>query len=308
MKPNLSIVIISFNTKELLRNCINSVYETTKNLNYEIIVVDNASTDGSPEMIETDFRDTTIIKNTENLGFAKANNQAMRIAKGEYFLLLNSDTIAKEGAIEALVNFMEKQEKAASVGPKVLNVDGTLQSKGFYFPSLSESLILLFRVYKFFPKKIRSYLFPKIFRDENTIRKVDWVSGCCILIQKDIVYKIGLLDEVLFFYGEEIEWCYRAKKAGYSVYYFPKAEIIHYGGASKIDSSVQRLIDTKRALYEKCFGKSKGILITVMQILTFIISLMKAYIVGTVMEEKNALITNIRSRYVLLKKLISKNA
>lgn len=308
MNVKVSIIIVSFNTKELLRNCILSIHKTTKSIGYEVIVVDNASTDGSPEMIETDFRDITIIKNTENLGFAKANNQAMRIAKGEYFLLLNSDTIVKEGAIEALVNFMEKQEKAAAVGPKVLNVDGTLQSKGFYFPSLSESLILLFRVYKFFPKKIRSYLFPKIFRDENTISKVDWVIGCCILIQKDIVYKIGLLDEALFFYGEEVEWCYRAKKTGYSIYYFPKAEIIHYGGASKIDSSVQRLINNQKALYEKCFGKSRGILITVMQILTFIISLMKAYMVGTVVEEKNALITKIRFQYVLLKKLISKNA
>jgi GT2 family glycosyltransferase len=308
MTIDLSIIIVSYNTKKILKDCINAVIETTMNKEYEIIVVDNASTDGSVEMIETDFADITIIKNTENLGFAKANNQAMRTAKGDFFLMLNSDTIVKEGAIEALVNFMEKQEGSAAVGPKVLNVDGTIQSKGSYFPSLSESLILFLRIHKFFTKKIKSCLFPKIFGDENTINKVDWVSGCCILIRRDIAYEIGLLDEAFFFYGEEIEWCFRAKQAGYSVYYFPRAEIIHYGGASKIDSSLQRLNDTRRALYKKCFGKSRGILITVMKILTFIVSLIKAFIVGTAAEEKHALITTIRFHYILLKKVISRNA
>lgn len=137
MTIDLSIIIVSFNTKKILKDCINAVIETTMNKDYEIIVVDNASADGSVEMIEMDFTDITIIKNTENLGFAKANNQAMRIARGDFFLLLNSDAIVKEGAIEALVDFMGKQEGTAAVGPKVLNVDGTIQSKGSYFPSLS---------------------------------------------------------------------------------------------------------------------------------------------------------------------------
>lgn len=308
MVPKVSIIILNWNTKEFLRRCLKSVYEKVRDISFEIIVVDNASTDGSNKMIRSDFRDVTVVQNTKNLGFAKGNNQAMRIARGEYFLLLNSDTIVNEGAIEALVDFMENHSGTAAVGPKVLNADGTIQSKGSYFPSISESLILFLRIHKLFPQKARSYLFPKIFWDGNIINKVDWVTGCCILIRRDVAYEIGLLDETFFFYGEEIEWCYRAKKAGYSVYYFPKAEIIHCGGASKIDNPVQRLIEVRRALYKRCFGRSKGVLIILTQILTVIVSLVKAFMIGAAAEEKHALMTTIRFHCILLKKMICKNA
>lgn len=299
----LSIIIISFNTKELLRDCLLSIYKSLTIRFFEIIIVDNASTDGSSEMIETDFKEVKIIKNIENKGFAKANNQALQIAKGKYFLLLNSDTILKGGAIETIVGFMENHEEVAAVGPKVLNIDGTLQSKGRYFPSIYEAFLLCFRIYKFFPSVIRKNMFPKIFRDDNTICKVDWVSGCCILLRKDVVDKIGLLDESFFFYGEEVEWCYRAKKADYNTYYLPNAEIFHYGGASKIDRPLQRYIDTQKALYEKCFGKSKGILITILHILTITLSIIKIIITDDILNEKNVLKSKIKLHSILLKKL-----
>lgn len=304
----LSIIIVSFNTKDLLKDCIHSLHKATNNTDYEIIIVDNASTDGSPEMIETDFKEVNIIRNSENAGFAKANNQALKIAKGKYFLLLNSDTVVKEGTIETMVSFMEDHEGTAAVGPKVLNADGTIQSIGRYFPSLYGSFILFFRIHKLFPQKIRNNMFPKIFRDETKIFKVDWVSGCCILLRRDVVDNAGLLDESFFFYGEEVEWCYRAKKAGYNIHYLPNAEIIHYGGASGIDRPVQRLLDTQKALYEKCFGRSKGILIAIFHILTIALSIIKINVTGDILNEKNVLKSEMKFHSILLKKFFYLNA
>ncbi len=198
---SVSIIIVSFNTKDLLKSCIDSIYETSNDINHEFIIVDNASTDGSPEMIKKEFRDITLIRNTENIGFARANNQALRIARGEYFLLLNSDTIVKKDAIKVLVNFMSTHERAAAVGPKVLNIDGTVQSKGFSFPSIAGTLLILFRVNRILPESIRNRLFGKYFWNEHDAREVDWISGCCLLIRKSAMCRIGLLEEDFFFLG-----------------------------------------------------------------------------------------------------------
>lgn len=217
---DVSVIILSYNTSSLLRNCLRSVINNTFGIDYEITVVDNASTDGSVEMIESEFKEIKLIKNTENQGFSKANNQAIKIARGKYILLLNSDTLTQKNIIESMVKFIEAHEDAAAIGPKVLNADGTLQNMGVHFPTIHGELLLLFRIYKFFPWRTRNRLFHKYFRDENTISQVDWISGCCLLIRRKALEEIGLLSEEFFFYGEEIEWCYRAQRLGYRIYYW----------------------------------------------------------------------------------------
>lgn len=133
---DLSIIIVSFNTRELLDRCLCSIYLSHSKIPYEIFVVDNSSSDGSNEMVKAKYPQVKLILNSENVGFARANNEVMKIAKGKYYLLLNSDTIVEEGTIDTLVNFIERYPKAAAVGPKILNYDGSLQSKGYYFPSI----------------------------------------------------------------------------------------------------------------------------------------------------------------------------
>lgn len=275
---DLSIIIISFNTKDLLKTCIKSIYETTKNLNYEIIVVDNASSDGSPEAIEKAFNGVTVIKNNENLGFAKANNQAIKVARGKYLLLLNSDTILKEGTIENMVQFIDKHPNAAAVGPKVLNVDGTLQFKGFSFPSITSSLLILFGAERIFSKRLLYKLFTKFYWDDNSIVRVDFMPGCCLLIRKDIIDKIGFLPEEYFMYFEEAEWCYIARKNGYEVWYLPTSEIIHIGSASSNTKKEKLLLKSMILFYKRNIGIIKGISIILMLLLATVIAFFRVLV------------------------------
>jgi len=262
----VSIVIVSFNTRELLKNCIQSVLDTTHNLSYEIIVVDNASSDGSVEGLEKEFNEITIIRNSNNLGYAKANNQAIKLARGKYILLLNSDTIMKEGTIEKLVSFIEKNPQTAAVGPKVLNPDGTLQNKGFFFPSVMFSLIVLFGINRLFSEKLKRRLFPKFYWSENDTREVDYVEGSCLLLSREIADKIGLLPEVFFMYFEEAEWCYLAKKNKYEIWYLPAAEIIHMHSSSPLVDKEEVFWKSLAEFYKRNIGISKGIVISMLSL------------------------------------------
>lgn len=266
---DLSVIIISFNTKELLQQCIESVRSTKINALYEIIVVDNASTDGSAEMVERKYRDILLIRNSENVLFSKANNQAMALARGKYLLLLNSDAIVRGGAIELLMKFMAMNKKAAAVGPKVLNIDGTLQSKGFPLLSIRATILRHLGLNKnIIPKRIKQKIFSKYFWYEDDIVNVGWVAGCCILMRRDIIEKIGGLCEELPFYGEEIEWCYRATGAGYEVWYVPTAEILHIGGASTKESLDDNCrLQNYKLLFKKTIGVNKGIVLSVATII-----------------------------------------
>jgi GT2 family glycosyltransferase len=264
--PDLSIIIISYNTKELLKNCIKSIYQTVRNRSYEIIVVDNASSDGSPDLIEREFKDITVIRNRENVGFARANNQAIKLAKGGYLLLLNSDTILREGTVGTLLDFIAKNPDAAAVGPKVLNPDEALQNKGFLFPSVVFSLLVLSGINKFLDEKLKCRIFPRFYWDENDVKNVDYLQGSCFLIKKETVDIIGLLPEVYFMYYEEAEWCYRAKKHGYKIWYVPTARIIHVHAASPLDGRGEIFENSRLLFYRRNIGTVKGAVIAALMI------------------------------------------
>jgi GT2 family glycosyltransferase len=299
----VSIIIVSFNTKELLRQCIASIYERTHNLSYEMIVVDNASCDGSVEAIEKEFNNITLIRNSNNLGYAKANNQAILLARGKYILLLNSDTIVKEGTIEKLVSFIDRNPQAAAVGPKVLNPDGTLQNKGFFFPSVMFSLIVLFGINRFFPEKLKCRLFPKFYWSENDTREVDYVEGSCFLLSREIADKIGLLPEVFFMYFEEAEWCYLARKKKYKIWYVPTAEIIHLHASSPLHNREEVFGKSMAEFYRRNIGISKGIVISSLSLAASVIDLS-----GCVLFERNSKKTEtiraqIKRQIILLRRL-----
>ena len=228
----LSIVIVSYNTRDILRNCLKSVYAHLLDSAFEVIVVDNASTDGSVAMVESEFPGVILLKNSENKGFAAANNQGFKVAAGEYWLLLNSDTVILEDVLQKSLDYMRKRPLVGMLGCRVLNPDRSLQETCFMWPSLLNIFIQSTGLGRVFPEST-------FFRRErlhgwsrNSEREVDAITGCYLLLRAAVAEKIGYLDESFFFYGEETDWCRRCRDAGYKVMFTPVGEIIHIGGAS----------------------------------------------------------------------------
>jgi hypothetical protein len=232
LKIDVSIVIVNWNTRDILADCLRSVYEQASELSFEIIVVDNASSDGSQEMVTSQFGEVTLIKNTENAGFASANNQGMRIAAGRYVLLLNSDTVVLDGAIEKVVAFADNVPDAAVVGCRVLNPDKTLQPTCFMYPSLLNMVLSCSYLYKLMPQSKFFGRERMTWWDREDSRQVDVVTGCFMLIRKIAIDRVGMMDERFLMYAEETDYCYRFKNSGWGIYFTPSSEIIHLGGQS----------------------------------------------------------------------------
>jgi GT2 family glycosyltransferase len=228
---DLSVCIVTYQAREWLRRCLDSLYENTNNKNLEIIVVDNGSSDGVGEMLVRDYPAVLNIRNKSNAGFTRPMNQAMRAATGRYLLQLNPDTILKLYSLDKLIEFMEQHPETGICTPKVLNPDGSLQKQCrrgdprplaviSYFLGLSS----MFPQSKFFGGYLLDYL------DEDTTTAVDNVSGSCMLIRRDVIDAIGYLDEMYFAYQEDADFCFRARQAGWKIYYVPESQIVHYGG------------------------------------------------------------------------------
>jgi len=226
---DLSIIIVNFNTCELLKNCLDSVYLHTKDLNFEIIVVDNASSDNSLLTVKEKFPHVKLIENSKNVGFARANNQGIEISTGKYILLLNSDTLLINNVLPNLVALLEKKQNFGIVGPQVLNEDKSLQFSFGNFPGIQAELERTFLLENRLTRK-RMLNDKRIFAQDAF--PVNWVSGCCLMIRRNVYEKIGGLDEQFFLFNEEADWCLRALKAGWPTCYDPGSQIIHYGGKS----------------------------------------------------------------------------
>jgi GT2 family glycosyltransferase len=237
---DLSIIIVSWNTRDVLRQCLQSVYAQTGRISFETIVVDNGSTDGSVEMIKRDFNRVKLLTNTENRGFAAANNQALLIAAGRYLLLLNSDTIVLDQAIEKSLAFANVHPDAAVTGCRILNPDGTLQSSCFMFPSLLNLFLLSTYLSRIFPKSRFFGRERMSWWDRADAREVEVVTGCFMLVRREAVAEVGLMDERFFMYCEETDWCYRFRAKGWKNWFTPSAEIVHIGGASAAKLGTRR--------------------------------------------------------------------
>jgi GT2 family glycosyltransferase len=231
---DVSIIIVSWNTREILRECLASVYAQTDQVSYELIVVDNASSDGSSEMVKSGFQEVILIENKKNLGFGPANNQGMRIARGRYILLLNSDTVILDGAIQKTIRYADENPEAGVFGCRAVWPDGRRQNTCFRFDNLfflAISSLLFFRMAKPFRVPL---LHPDRYLNLNFDQEhnVDVVAGCFFIVRKKVINNVGMFDEDFFMYGEEAEWCFRIHKAGWKIRYFPGARIIHIYGAS----------------------------------------------------------------------------
>ena len=251
---DLSISIVSWNTRDLLDQCLKSVYDNTNGIECEVIVVDNASSDGSAGMVRAKYPLAKLIANTGNVGFAEANNQAYAVSTGRSFLLLNPDTVVRGNVLKTLVEFLDNHDRAGAVGPLVVNDDGSLQYSWARFPTLwSEAMCKLDR-------RIEGLARPPTTTAETRSLEpfmVDWVGGCCLMVKRRAMEQIGAMDESLFMYFEETDWCLRLHKAEWEVWVEPAAEIMHYGGRSsqQASESSQRQLVVSKARY---FHKHKG--------------------------------------------------
>lgn len=230
--PRVSIIIISYNTRDLLRRCLQAALAHSAGTASEIFVVDNASADGSAEMVRREFPSATLIVNSENAGFAKANNQALKLMKGEYALLLNSDALLTPGALGTLLSFAGSQPRAAIIGPRLITGEGRLQPSTYTAPSAANELLKTLRLYKLFPAAVNAGLFLSSWFDHRSSRQVARLTGACVLLRRTALQDVGLLSEDFFFYGEVHDWCLRALKRGWQVWFCAETEVIHLGGQS----------------------------------------------------------------------------
>jgi GT2 family glycosyltransferase len=227
---DLTIIIVSWNTAGLLTQCLRSIYETSSLFTFEVIVVDNGSTDDSVALVEKQFPQVKLVKNTRNRGFASANNQGLEIGCGRYFMLLNSDTVVLPKAIDTLIQMADQNPNVGIIGPKLLNMDGSLQKSWASFPSFLSELIG-----QNFGKRTPVTGIPNTF-------EVDWIMGACMLLPLAVLQDVGKMDEDYFFYSEETDWCFRIKKQGWKIWYTTNAQIYHLGGGSSKQGSVIQLV------------------------------------------------------------------
>jgi len=224
---DLSIIIVNWNTKKLLLDCLSSVFETVKNISTEVWLVDNASSDGSVEAVKKIYPSVQIIQNQKNLGFAAANNQAFKKMQGRYTLLLNTDAVLTEGAVEKIYTFMESRPDVAMACGQLLNQDGSKQNSFANFPSLASLL---------FGESLLQLLFPNKYPNKREANsrpmEVDSCIGACMLVRGAAMEAVGGLDESFFFFFEETDWAFRMKQAGWKVFIVPSARIFHLQGQS----------------------------------------------------------------------------
>ncbi|MBN2682898.1 MAG: glycosyltransferase [Bacteroidales bacterium] len=235
----LSVVIVNYNVRYFLEQCLYSVRKAVKNIPAEVFVVDNNSVDGSCAMVKEKFPEVILIENKNNLGFSKANNQAVRISKGEFVLLLNPDTVVEEDSFEKTLAFMDKTPDAGGLGVKM--IDG----KGNFLPEskrgLPTPIVAFYKIFglsALFPKSKKFGKYHLGYLDKEQIHSVDVLAGCFMLLRKKTLDEVGLLDEAFFMYGEDIDLSYRITKGGYKNYYFPETTIIHYKGESTKKGSI----------------------------------------------------------------------
>ncbi|KQC47974.1 glycosyl transferase family 2 [Geobacillus sp. Sah69] len=246
---DISIIIVNYNTPKLTIEAIESILKSKTKYSYEIIVVDNHSSDDSVHIIKGEFQNVVVIENKQNVGFSKANNQAIKLSKGRYILLLNSDTIVREDTIEKMIEFMDKNKKVGASGCKVILPNGELDwacHRGF--PTPQASFYYLVGLARLFPKSPRFNQYHLGYMNLNEPHPIDCLVGAFMIVRREVIEQVGLLDEQFFMYGEDIDWCYRIKQAGWEIYYCPFTSIIHYKGASSQKKPFKIVYEFHRAM------------------------------------------------------------
>jgi GT2 family glycosyltransferase len=245
---DISIVIVSWNARAFLQACLYSLHRCSHRHSVEIIVVDNASQDGSPDMVEEKFPSVRLIRNTENLGFAAANNIGIRMSAGRYISLINSDVSVLGSCIDALADYLDQHPDVGNVGPKLLNEDMTLQSSCRRFPTLWNNICEAIGLSRVFG---RSSFFSgehMLYFSYDRILDVDVLVGCFWMVRRESFETVGLLDEAFFIYAEDVDWCKRCSKSGWRTSFFPEGQAIHTRGGSSANDPLRFAIEQQRAV------------------------------------------------------------
>lgn len=246
MNNALSVVIVNWNVRDLLRRCLTSVVGSAPGTSADIIVVDNASTDGSVEMLRAEFPQATLILNDHNRGFPAAINQGLAAAQGRYVLLLNPDTEVLDDALAVLIRYLDAHPDVGIVSPQLLYPDGGVQSSRRRFPTLLTLFLESTWLEPLAPRSLLRRYYVLDQPDEATL-DVDWTMGAAMLARREVVGQVGEMDEGFFMYSEELDWCRRIKAAGWRVVYHPAARIIHYEGKSSEQAVPARHINFQRS-------------------------------------------------------------
>ncbi len=263
---DLSIIVVSWNVRDLLRACLKSVTESLSSgrgqaLSSQLIVVDNASSNGSVEMVKEAFPEIHVIANDRNLGFTKGNNQGIALSDGRHVLLLNPDTEVVGDALGEMVAYMDDHPTAGALGPQLLYPDGQVQSSRRRFPDLRTAYVESTFLQSWFAQSGMLERYYVLDRFDGETQAVDWVVGACLLIRRETLEEVGPLDESFFMYSEELDWCYRAKMRGWEVVYLPTAQAIHHVGKSSEQVLPVRHIQFQRSkvlFFKKHHGRLKG--------------------------------------------------
>jgi GT2 family glycosyltransferase len=269
---NLSIIIVAWNSQEYIRNCLDSIFLSQKNFSTEVIVVDNGSSDQTAKIVEKLYPQVKLIQNKTNSGYAKANNQGIEEAKGEYILLLNPDTQVLEDALSLMYEFMQENPEAGALGPKLLNPDKSVQSSCREFPTFSILVWEFSGLSRFFSK---SRIFGKWrmgYFDFDKTREVDQPMGSCLMLRRKTLEDVGIFDESFGMFFNDVDLCFRIKKSGWKIYFYPEAKVIHHKGASTKKAKAKMIWLSHLAFY-KFFKKHKTGLINRLLIFLFLIPL-----------------------------------
>lgn len=262
---DLSIIIVSWNVCGHLEKCIESIYANVRGLSFEVIVVDNASRDDSVAMVESRFPEVKLIKNERNAGFCRGNNQGLEVYQGEFAVLLNPDTEVYDGAMDSMVAFLREHPDVGAVGPMLLSPEGLSMPNGTKFPTLRRELLGVTGLHEF---RKAEYQLEGYGRDDfSKLAEVDVVCGACLLTRRALIDQIGGLDEALFMYFEEVDFCLRARKAGWRVFYVPEARVYHHWMQSvKQDyiGATRRLFRSQYLYFRKHHGLGPALLLRIL--------------------------------------------
>lgn len=230
--PDVSIVVVSFNTRDMLRDCLRTVENRCGDTSYELIVVDNASRDGSADMVADEFPDAVLLRSNVNLGFAGANNRGFDVARGRYIVLLNSDAFVEPDALSLSVKKMDSSPEVGLASGRLIGRDGSWQPSARMFPSITNELLTLSGLGDKFPRSRFFGRMDRTWADPMKPAQVDWVPGAFSIIRRRALEEIGYFDQRFFLYYEEVDLCFRIKEAGYQLWYWPDIVVVHVGGES----------------------------------------------------------------------------
>lgn len=261
-RPDVSVVIVSWNTRDLLADALRTLLSETQGVTMEVVVVDNGSEDGTSDFVRARYPDVELVSLPTNLGFTGGNNRGFDVAQGRHILLLNSDTIVLPSTVVPLVRFLDANPGAGCVGARHLNADGTLQRSIDDIPDLVPDILTYTELARL--AAVERWLAPRSawWSDHEETRTVGWTNGACMMVRREVIKQVGGFDERLFIYGDEVDWCHRMALAGWTVHFLPDAEVIHLGGQAmdKVpDRRTRLLIEGNLHFYREHHPRWKGV-------------------------------------------------